>query len=557
VALDALQSGVWDYNTADQQFFTSPRFRRVLGYPQEAELDAHLKRLFFYHERIHEDDRARIAEARHEFLNHGTAFDEQYRLQMPGRIVWIRESAQARLGPDGKPVRFTGSISDVTASTEIQQQLRESERLHRSLIETLDSFIWHTDAEGVLTFASERGARSLYGYEAAEMVGRKMFEFAAPESLKPEILAQFDRLARRARVRNLEMVHLHKSGARMYLSVNAVPLFDESHGYVGAVGINTNISHIKKRQRSFQETVRLQRLIFDSAGEGMVIVRNGRVYRANEAFVDLLGGTKGEITARPLSTWCENPEGWQRIETQLEAMGGVLKVEQPMRCLDGRSIWVLATGRLADAEDYAKAAIWVFADITSKKREEDLSWHRANHDELTGLPNRRMLQDRLEQALGHARRESTRIALLMLDLDGFKQINDTHGHRVGDEVLRQIAGRMSADVRQLDTVGRLGGDEFMMVLHSVESIQDVEVRAQRLIDRIQQTILFENLEIHIGTSIGIGIFPDNAHTPLGLMHAADLAMYAAKASGKNTYRLAGNPVRPATRMQSEEISGFG
>ncbi len=553
MALDALQSGVWDYDTADQNFFISRRFKQVLGYDEVASLAPHLKRIFFYHDWIEEQDRAAMAEARAAFLAEGKPFDHQYRLKLPDeRVIWIRESVLAQMDENGKLVRFTGSITDTTISNKVQEQLRESELLHRSLIETVDSLIWHTDEQGVLTFVNERGANSLYGYEPSAMIGQKITDFSAPESMSMEVNQHFPGLREGLRLLNTEVVHFHKNGKRIYLSVNAVPLFDDAGDFVGVVGINTNITPIKKRQRAFQEAVRLQRLIFDSAGEGIVLERTGRVFRANQAFVDLIGGTLGDIIARSLSTWFENADEWRRIEAQLMTLGNVIKVEQTMRCIDGRTIWVLATGRLAEVQenDEAQGMIWVFSDITAQKQQEEQSWYRANHDELTGLPNRRMLQDRLEQALGHARRESGRVGLLMLDLDGFKEVNDNYGHRFGDEMLRQISERMSADVRQLDTVARMGGDEFVVVLHNVDNIHDIEFMAQRLIERIRQPMEIEGVELTISTSIGISMFPESDESLVGLMHAADMAMYAAKASGKNAYRIA-EPMRRSGGTQTK------
>jgi diguanylate cyclase (GGDEF)-like protein/PAS domain S-box-containing protein len=311
------------------------------------------------------------------------------------------------------------------------------------------------------------------------------------------------------------------------------------------MGINTDITHVKRRERAFQDATRMQRLIFDAAGEGLVLVRNRRIYRVNQAFADLVGSTLGELVTRPLKQYFEDPQMWDSIEDQLEENQDVIKVEQRIVPSKGEPIWVSVTGRSTETDDLGALYIWVFADISARKEQEEQSWYSANHDELTGLPNRRLLQDRFEQSLARARRESARIALLMLDLDGFKAINDQFGHQQGDLVLRQIAARLAQHVRQIDTVARLGGDEFVIVLHQFLGLNDLEIMAARLIEQIALPMSVAGKELSVSTSVGIALYPDTADGVVGLMHAADVAMYAAKSAGKNTFKIAAPAPRPA------------
>jgi len=538
LALDALQSGVWDVDLKQQRHFFSRRFKSILGYPDDDGLEGSGTRLFFHHAFIDPRDMDAVADARLATLLHGEPFDAQYRVVKDGRMFWLRETALALTDDDGDAYRFTGSITDTTAVNSIQERLRASEAFHRNLIEASNALIWRTDSKGVLTFVNERGARELYGYEPGEMIGRHVDRFASADTLLPEVRALFEPLMRGEAVRNVELVHLTRRQRRIFVSVNAVPVTDESGHFTGVIGINTDITHLKKRERAFQDVTRVQRLIFDSAGEGIVMVRNHRIYRANQAFADLVGSTLGELVARPLSQFFQDPPVWDAVEEQLATLGNVIKVEQQILHSGGAPLWVSVTGRTAEMAEQDPVYIWVFADITSNKAQEEQSWHRANHDELTGLPNRRLLQDRLEQALARARRESLRVAIMMLDLDGFKGVNDEYGHQFGDEVLKHVAARLADHVRQLDTVARLGGDEFVVILHQVANELDIELMAHRIIEEISEPIEIAGRTVRIGTSIGIAPFPDCADGISGLMHAADMAMYAAKASGKGTFRVA-------------------
>ena len=546
-AIDAMPWGIWDHDVATGIFFYSGRFRAILALPGPVVDDdpaLERRRVFFHHEFIEPSDWARIADARMDLLLHGTPFDEQFRLLLPdGRLVSVRETARLQFDAAGEPVRYSGSLSDVTAVTAMQERLTSSEAFHRHLIEASNSLIWRTDAAGVLTYVNDTGAREMYGYEPAEMVGRPLLELCAPETAR-DVLAGLTG-EHVEPVRNFEVVHLNKLGRRVYVSVNAMPTRDETGGAVsGAMGINTDITWLKRRERAFQDSVRMQRLIFDSAGEGIVMIRNGRVHRANQAFADLVGATIGDIVARSLSNWFVAAHEWDAVEDQLTRLGNVIKVEQQLRRSDGRALWAAVTGRVAGVEDDVRTYIWVFADISARKEQEEQSWYRANHDELTGLPNRRLLQDRFEQALVRAKRESMRMGVLMLDLDGFKEVNDVHGHNAGDEVLRAVARRLTDNVRQLDTVARLGGDEFVIVLHQLSSAADSEMMATRLIEQIRAPVEFAGKELRVSTSVGISLYPEGGDSIAGLMHTADMAMYAAKASGKDTFRTATAAQRP-------------
>ena len=309
-------------------------------------------------------------------------------------------------------------------------------------------------------------------------------------------------------------------------------------------------------EEGFQHAVRMQRLVFESAGEGIAIVNDGIIEQANQALSDLIGLPVSRLTDRPLQSIFEDPQGWAEIERRFQRLGNTLKLERRVVRSDGRVIWVNVTGCLVDAPPEegggrkpvatagaVKRSIWILADLSVQKQKEAENWHHANHDVMTGLPNRRFLQDRLDQALAFARRDGRRVAVLELDLDGFKSINDTYGHRFGDAVLEEVARRLSTVVRELDTVGRWGGDEFVLVLKDIESREVVEETVKRVIARLSEPIVYMGQNLSIGASIGIALFPDHGDEVEALMLAADLAMYESKGSGGNTWRFAS----PATQ----------
>jgi diguanylate cyclase (GGDEF)-like protein len=181
--------------------------------------------------------------------------------------------------------------------------------------------------------------------------------------------------------------------------------------------------------------------------------------------------------------------------------------------------------------------LYVFSkDLTERKRAEERSWHQANFDSLTNLPNRALLFDRLAQECAVARRNNASVAVMFADLDGFKQVNDRHGHAAGDWVLQEVARRWLACVREVDTVARLGGDEFAIVVGGLVDTSAVGAMAEKLIDALRTDfVLPQGPRCRVGVSIGICFYPGDATAIDSLVSLADAAMYASKSRGRNTF----------------------
>ena len=177
----------------------------------------------------------------------------------------------------------------------------------------------------------------------------------------------------------------------------------------------------------------------------------------------------------------------------------------------------------------------VYTDITERKRLEDKINYMATHDTLTDIPNRVLLMDRLDLALARARRDKTKVAVLFLDLDNFKPVNDAMGHMIGDQILKQMANRMISCLRKTDSVARFGGDEFAIVMTDVKNTNDATNMAQNLNKVLSKPISLGSKETSLGASIGISLYPDHAQASEALLSLADEAMYVAKKKGKNSY----------------------
>uniref|UniRef100_UPI0035ADA16D CHASE domain-containing protein n=1 Tax=Hylemonella sp. TaxID=2066020 RepID=UPI0035ADA16D len=276
----------------------------------------------------------------------------------------------------------------------------------------------------------------------------------------------------------------------------------------------------------------------------------------NEEWARIVGYTLQELAPINIDTWMKlaHPDDLQRsaqaLQAHFDGSASRYEVEARMRHKLGHWVWVLDRGKVTSwtADGKPLMMYGTHQDITERKQQEEMFRHGAQHDALTGLPNRVLLADRLERALLTARRGNHSLAVLYLDLDGFKEVNDARGHEAGDVVLRTVARRIQACVRSSDTVARLGGDEFVVLLPDMNDRRHAQVMADKIIAEVNRPVkLGNNLSVQLTASIGIAFYPDHGSNAQTLMAHADDAMYAAKKSGKNAARIydAGQAPAPA------------
>jgi len=292
-----------------------------------------------------------------------------------------------------------------------------------------------------------------------------------------------------------------------------------------------------KTQRDLSTQEKIFRDIIDAAQDGVMVTdAEQRIKIINPAFSELTGYGEHDVlmkTPNVLRSGRHNEvfyqQMWQSIQEHKRWRGEIWN-----RRKDG-SIFpeLLSISTIEDDADDVTHYVGIFNDISHQKETEQRYQKMAYHDPLTNLPNRLMFRDRLELAIRESVRSGSRVALLFLDLDGFKQVNDNAGHDAGDIVLQEISKRLSSAVRQEDTVSRLGGDEFTLILKNIESKEVLEKLGNKLIKAINQPIKILDESFHVGASIGIVCYPVTAKDSERLISEADEAMYAAKAAGKN------------------------
>lgn len=287
-----------------------------------------------------------------------------------------------------------------------------------------------------------------------------------------------------------------------------------------------------------------QRRLFEavlSASADLVFVFNqaGRLMYANPAMASFLGiPVEQLLDKRPedLNTPAEAARILREHLDQVMTHLRPVRAELPM-ATDGarQSVLEYILVPVVDELGRVEAVAGTARDITERKKSSERIWREANYDALTGLPNRRLFRDRLEQEIRHAQRADVPFALFFLDLDHFKQVNDLHGHDAGDELLRQVAQRIRSCVRQSDTVARLGGDEFTVILTELHNVSPIEHIAEKILQELARPFRLGSARARIGCSIGITLFPEDATEAEALIRNADQAMYAAKHGGRNRF----------------------
>jgi diguanylate cyclase (GGDEF)-like protein/PAS domain S-box-containing protein len=271
----------------------------------------------------------------------------------------------------------------------------------------------------------------------------------------------------------------------------------------------------------------------------IVVAPEGTIQMVNQATCDLLGYEQDELVGRSVETvFGEERTDSRTVIDDLIEKGCVSNVEKTYLAQDGTKVPVLFSGAvMREGNGRVQGLVCLAHDITERKRAEETIQQMAYYDVLTGLPNRTLLNDRLTLELAHAHRNRHMLAILFLDLDRFKDINDTLGHSVGDQVLRGVAGRLIECVRGDDTVARLGGDEFIVLLPALRYAEDATKVAQKVLDSLKLPMTLGGRELYVTTSIGIALYPNDGTNVESLLKNADTAMYHAKEQGKDNWQL--------------------
>jgi diguanylate cyclase (GGDEF)-like protein/PAS domain S-box-containing protein len=418
-----------------------------------------------------------------------------------------------------------------------------SDAFWRSLAENTHDLLWSVDSDGRWSYVNAPAVRRIYGADPAALLGTALAARAVDEAREADAQLLARALAGEPVTRH-ETRHRREDGAVVALSFNAVPLRDDAGAIMGATGTAHDVTAERAAAAALQETVEKLRLAVDAAD---------LTYWEWDRETDRLHWGRRPLPAIEemegrSARWTEyreqvHPEDRERYLAKIaEAWksGAVCTNEYRVIGRDGREVWIASRGKtLRDAAGRPTRMIGVSQDISERKHREAEDRFLAHHDTLTGLPNRRLLDDRLRQALHLAQRRDSRVAVMLVDLDDFKLVNDRFGHRAGDAALREVAQRLSACMRKADTLARQGGDEFVVVVPELASEADCDVVAGKILRALEAPLRIEIQDVRLGASVGISLYPADARDGEALLRNADAAMYRAKHAGGNRARYYG------------------
>jgi len=523
------------------------RFEQMYGYAPGELKGRSTAQLF-----VDESEYRKLDEAYAQFRK-GLPFEETARRRRKdGGEMWVRTVGRAINATEP----HKGSVwthEDITeqrrAETEMQRLLAEQEALLNNVV------------VGIAITRERRVVRcnrrfeELFGYEPGEASGLSARQLYFSDREFEQAAANYDQLnSGDTHTREQWLRRRDGTGFWCRLSGRAVQPGDAVRG---AVWLFEDISDARRREEEVRRALAEQALILDNATIGITFLRERSIQRCNPRMEEMLGYGPGELIGRSTELIHESREAFEevgRIGYEVLTQGGTYSEERQLRRRDGSLLWCKVVGRAIDPAQPLEGSIWIYDDITAEhaareglervvaertselRDAQERAQHLADHDALTGLPNRRLLEDRLTQALALSQRNRKQTAVMFVDLDRFKAINDTLGHTVGDQVLKEVARRLVAQLRVGDTVCRIGGDEFVVVLPESKRTTDAANVAGKIIETLSQPVHVADRALRVTPSIGIAVFPDDGRDAAMLIRNADAAMYHAKESGRANFQ---------------------
>jgi diguanylate cyclase (GGDEF)-like protein/PAS domain S-box-containing protein len=451
-------------------------------------------------------------------------------------------------------------VDDITERRRGEDELQRVLAEQQALLENVVVGIAFNRGRNIVR--CNRRFEEMFAYRPGEAIGVSMRDmYFTDEEFERRAAAYQELDAGRTHARESWMRRRDGSGFWCRISGRAVQAGDPAKGYVWLL---EDITQQHAAEERIERAAAEQELILDNATVGIAFVRNRMIQRCNRYLEEMVGAGPGELVGASSAVLFEAEQEWReagRLAYESTAPGERHDSEWRFKRRDGSVFRCRTRGRRIDAGEAEQEWIWSFEDVTAEREADSRvkqaldalermvaertaelqdaqarAQHLADHDPLTGLPNRRLLEDRLTQALALGQRNRQQTAVMFVDLDRFKTINDSLGHAVGDALLKEVATRLVAQLRTGDTICRIGGDEFVVVLPEVKRSSDLAQVAQKVIEQLSLPVVIEEREIIVTPSIGIAVFPDDGRDAETLIRNADAAMYHAKELGRASYQ---------------------
>ncbi len=543
LALERSGTSVLDWCFDENSFYISPNWKEMLGYTDDELPNSVLtwKRLVY-----RDDKKAVFALLKKTFSEGITHFEMNHRLKhKDGHWVWVLGSAQILYDENGKRVRMVGTHTNITEEKELQLKYSQQAQI----FEQVHGCIALTDLEGTIT-SWNRGSELLLGYTADEVIGQSIRIIYPEEDYM--LLEQNVALLMKNGKNNIIVRFQKKSKEIIFADLSLSLLLDEEKKPIGVIGYSQDTTKRKQAENILKEEHSYLQTIIDGIQDPIMVIKDD--YR-----VELMNESSRKKSNFDLMADPENPKCYELYYHRSTPCDGlhhpcplreviesrkhvtVVHTHKDLRG-DARQVELVAAP-LFDEHGNCTGIIESARDITAHllvqdelREQKKTLTHLAHYDTLTSLPNRLLFIDRLSQCIERAKRDQKVFALFFIDLDRFKQINDSLGHKIGDEVLKVVAVRLGSIIRKVDTLARLGGDEFTILIENLTEVNDMEVLAQKILDSLAQVIEIDKYSLYVTASIGISFYPQDDTNADNLLKYADAAMYKAKELGKNNFQ---------------------
>ena len=530
--------GTWDWNIVTDEVRWSEGFFKILQTsPSEIKPCTGNYCKFLREEDIREL-KAQIVGA----LKSHQVFECSHRIFLPNdKVKYIESRGKTLFDAQGKVVRMVGTIHDITEKIEAQSQLEKAYRLVNSSV----TEIYLIDSSSYrFTFVSEGACKNL-GYSQIELTSMTPFDLC-PIIPRIQLIEMMAPVFERNHGQIVyEMSHLRCDGTSYPVEVHLQLM--ESSKSAQIVAIAMDISQRKQAQQEAMTQEALLRTVVDATPDLIFYKDNaGRYVGCNKAFCqcvdlfeqDIIGQTDEQLSAITVSY------GFEQDDQMVLSSGETSIYKKQLVNADGdKLVYETTKTPYYNHQGEVLGVVGVSRDVTadSKIRAElqqqrNLFEHEAHYDTLTNLPNRALFMDRLSQSVSKARRAGYGVAVFFIDIDRFKPINDSLGHDIGDAVLQQIAIRLTGCVRDMDTIARIGGDEFTAIIEGASEARSAALIANKMNIALREPIVVNDIELKLSTSIGIAMFPENGDSSQLLLKCADKAMYRVKQQGRDSFQ---------------------
>jgi diguanylate cyclase (GGDEF)-like protein/PAS domain S-box-containing protein len=462
---------------------------------------------------------------------------ELERKRADGSPIHIHAAAAPLRDESNRVIGLLVCCVDVTAGKLTERELSRQLHFTRALIDAIPNPVYFKDREGRYRVYN-RAWDELFG-GGRDWIGKNVFDMFPRDHA--QIHDERDRpLFTSPTSTTYEAVVPTAAGEPRQMLYNKVSFVEQSGEIAGLIGVITDVTRYKETERALEASEARFRVLAESVLDLIsVIAEDGTIRYQSPALVHLLGHDPAETLGKNVFEMIHHDDQ-DAVKAAVRRVVSSQRSREPVefriRHRDGmwRTFESLGTNCLAN--EHIAGIVFISRDITDRKVIQQRIQHLAYHDNLTGLPNRSLLQDRLAHSIARAERSSRKVAVLFIDLDNFKIINDTLGHDVGDELLRQVARRLMECVRLEDTIARQGGDEFIVLLDGLEDGRAASIVAQKILGGLRQPFVLGGTEQHVSGSVGIAVYPDDGRDAQTLMKNADTAMFHGKGLGKNTYQ---------------------